>query len=47
VTIQMRKVDETKLPYILNVSMSHNADDFVNIIVKNLKALNITYTKDV
>lgn len=46
VTIQMRRMDENKLPYVLNIFMSHNAQDCVNLIVRNLKEIGVTSRKD-
>ena len=46
VTIQMRRIDENKLPWILNVFMSHNSQDCVNLIVRNLKESGVVAKKD-
>jgi len=42
----MRRIEESKPPYVLNVFMSHNSQDFVNEIVRNLKESGIVAKKD-
>jgi hypothetical protein len=42
----MRRIEENKLPYVLNVFMSHNAKEFVNEIVRSLKESGIAAKKD-
>lgn len=42
----MRRIDDSKPPYVLNVFMSHNAKEFVNEIVRNLKEIGIVAKKD-
>lgn len=42
----MRRTDESKLPWILNVFMSHNSSECVNMIVRNLKEDGIVAKKD-
>jgi len=42
----MRRIDENKLPWILNVYMSHNSQDCVNTIVRNLKESGVVAKKD-
>ena len=42
----MRRTDESKLPWVLNVFMSHNSSECVNMIVRNLKEDGIVAKKD-
>ena len=42
----MRSLEDSKPPYVLNVFMSHNAKEFVNEIVRNLKEIGIVAKKD-
>ena len=42
----MRRMEESKPPYVLNVFMSNNAKEFVNEIVRNLKEIGIVAKKD-
>jgi hypothetical protein len=42
----MRRMEDSKPPYVLNVFMSHNAKEFVNEIVRNLKEIGIVAKKD-
>ena len=42
----MRRIEESRPPYVLNVFMSHNAKEFVNEIVRNLKESGIVAKKD-
>jgi len=42
----MRRIEDSKPPYVLNVFMSHNAKEFVNEIVRNLKEIGIVAKKD-
>jgi hypothetical protein len=42
----MRRTDDSKLPWILNVFMSHNSSECVNMIVRNLKEDGIVAKKD-
>ena len=39
-------MEDSKSPYVLNVFMSHNAKEFVNEIVRNLKEIGIVAKKD-
>ena len=42
----MRRMEDSKPPYVLNVFMSHNAKEFVNEVVRNLKEIGIVAKKD-
>lgn len=41
----MRKTDESRPPYVMNIFMSHNSSDFINQVVQNLKKFGIQQEK--
>lgn len=43
--MQWRKVDETRPPWVLNVMMNQNSNEYVALIMRNLKMAGVTSTK--
>lgn len=43
--MQWRKLDETRPPWVLSVMMNQNSNEFVALIMRNLKTAGVTSTK--